>query len=76
MPHVRLRTPMSPELSAGIVCFDVDGLSPGAVVHRMAQHNVVATTTPYAESHARPTPCIYNSPVEVETALAALRGLA
>jgi isopenicillin-N epimerase len=32
IPGVTLRTPMDPELSAGIVCFDVGGLSPDTVV--------------------------------------------
>lgn len=28
LPHVRLHTPMSPRLSAGIICFEVDGHTP------------------------------------------------
>ncbi|MEQ1846553.1 MAG: aminotransferase class V-fold PLP-dependent enzyme, partial [Nitrospira sp.] len=32
MPHVTLHTPMSQDLSAGIVCFEVAGMEPRAVV--------------------------------------------
>jgi selenocysteine lyase/cysteine desulfurase len=73
---VTVHTPMSEALSSGIVCFDVDGRSPDDVVDGLRERKIVATTTPYAESHARLAPCIYNSAGDVERALAAVREVA
>lgn len=73
MPGVRVVTPREEELSAGIVCFDVDGRSPEAVVDRLAQRDIVATTTPYARPYPRLTPSIYNTTEEVDTVLRAMR---
>jgi selenocysteine lyase/cysteine desulfurase len=47
LPKVRLITPMSPEVSAGIVCFEVDGMDPGTAVDRLREHRVAASVTPY-----------------------------
>ncbi len=69
MPHVLLYTPMSEQLSSGIVCFDVDGMSPHTVVNRLSERKIVATVTPYADSHARLSPCIYNTNAEIDTVL-------
>ena len=60
MSHVTLYTPRAVQLSAGIVCFDVSGMSPRAVVERLRERNIVATTTPYAPSYARVSPSIRN----------------
>jgi isopenicillin-N epimerase len=76
MPHVRLYTPMADELSAGLVCFDVAGLSVAAVVDRLHRAGVIATETPYATSYARLAPGLLNSPAEVDQVLAAVRALA
>lgn len=76
MSHVKLYTSRADSLSSGIVCFDVEGMSPRAVVARLRQRNIVATPTPYARSHARVSPSIRNSPQEIETALREIRALA
>ena len=76
IPGVRLITPLSEETSAGIVCFDVDGLSADAAVRRLADRGVVATVTPYATTHARLAPSIVNTPEEVEAAIAAVAEVA
>jgi len=76
MPHVRLITPMADELSAGIVCFDVEGLTPPDVVECLLARRVIATFTPYARTHARLTPCIRNTEEEMEAALRAVSELA
>lgn len=76
MEHVALRTPMSHTLSAGIVCFDVDGMSPFTAVERLRQRRIVATVTPYAARHVRLSPSIRNSPAEVDAVLRAVRELA
>ncbi|HEY0730259.1 MAG TPA: aminotransferase class V-fold PLP-dependent enzyme, partial [Pyrinomonadaceae bacterium] len=76
MSHVKLYTPRTDELSAGIVCFDVNGMSAREVVAKLGDRKIIATTTPYAQSHARVSPSIRNSPPEIEAALSAIRELA
>ncbi|MDP9469339.1 MAG: aminotransferase class V-fold PLP-dependent enzyme, partial [Chloroflexota bacterium] len=71
-PHVRLRTPMADELSAGIVCFEVDGLSPEEVVARLREGRIVASVTPYATRYARLAPSLLTSPEEVDETLRAV----
>jgi selenocysteine lyase/cysteine desulfurase len=73
--RVRLHTPLADELSAGIVCFEVRGLKARAVVQKLAQRGVVATATPYRVSYPRLTPCIYNTPDEVDRVLREVREL-
>ena len=75
MAHVTLYTPSADSLSAGIVCFDVDGLSAEVVVERLRRRHIIATTTPYATSYARLTPSIYNTPEEIETTLREIRAM-
>ena len=69
MPHVQLRTPIAEELSAGLVCFDVAGLSPRQVVERLHARNIIATTTPYTPQYARLSAGLMNSETQVETVL-------
>jgi isopenicillin-N epimerase len=76
MSHVTLYTPRDENLSAGIVCFDVNGMSPREVVGRLRQRNIVATPTPYSQSHARLSPSIRNSSQEIEIALREIQALA
>lgn len=76
MPHVRLVTPRDPRLSAGVVSFDIHGLSAGQAVSALRQRRVIASAAPYAIEHVRLTPSIMNSPAEVDFALAQVRGLA
>ena len=74
IPGVRLVTPAAEDLSAGIVCFDVDGTEPFEVVGRLADAGYDTSVTPYAEEHVRVGPSIVTSPDEVEGLLDALRG--
>jgi selenocysteine lyase/cysteine desulfurase len=76
MAHVTLRTPRGAGLSAGIVCFEVAGLTPWQVVERLRERRVIATVTPYAARYARLTPSILNTPEEIDEALRAVRTLA
>jgi len=76
MPHIRLLTPRQPELSAGIVSFDVAGKEPGQVVEFLRTRKVVASVAPYAVPHVRLSPSVRNTPQEVDAVLAHLRGLA
>jgi isopenicillin-N epimerase len=75
MPHIHLHTPRSNNLSAGIVSFDVEGFSPGAAVKRLRERRIVASVAPYAVPHVRLTPCIQNTPAEIEVVLREVRAL-
>ncbi len=72
MSHVTLYTPKDANLSAGIVCFDVDGLSPRQVVSQLRQRNIIASDTPYSPSHARLTPGVYNNHQEIDRVLSVI----
>lgn len=76
MKHVRLHTPRNARLSSGIICFDVDAMTPDVAVARLLERRVVASASPYARSYVRLAPGIVNSPVDVDAALAAVRSLA
>jgi selenocysteine lyase/cysteine desulfurase len=75
MPNVTLRTPRSPNLSAGLVCFDVANFQAPAAVDELKRKRILASVTPYAVQYVRFGPSIVNTPDEVETALRAIRGL-
>ena len=45
MPKVKVHTPMSPKLSAGIIAFEVAGLTPEQVVHKLHQSGIIASVT-------------------------------
>lgn len=76
MRHVKLYTPRGSKLSAGLVCFDVEGMKPGEVTDRLFKRRILATTTPYATSYARLAPCLLNTPEEIERTLREIRALA
>jgi isopenicillin-N epimerase len=75
MPHVTLHTPMSQDLSAGIVCFEVAGLTPPQVVDKLRQRSIVGSVTPYATKYVRLAPSLINSPKEIEATLEEIRKL-
>jgi selenocysteine lyase/cysteine desulfurase len=73
---VRLVTPQSSALSAGLVCFDVPNRDPAAVVDRLYDRaRIVASVTPYAVRHVRLGPSILNSAGEVDRAVETIRAL-
>ena len=72
-PKVKLHTPMSAGLSAGLVAFEVDGLSPADVVRQLLARNIIASTSPYAISYARLAPSLVNTAEEVDRAVRAVR---
>jgi isopenicillin-N epimerase len=76
MRHVRLHTPVRPDLSAGFVCFEVDGLSPSDVVQRLRDRKVIASATAYPTPYARFAAGIPNTDGDIERALAHVRDLA
>ncbi len=73
---VKLYTPMSPELSSGLVCFDVDGVPQVEVVERLHKQGIIASNTPYRQSYARFAPSLINNPGEIDRAVAAVAALA
>ena len=73
---VVLRTPLSPDLSAGVVSFDIDGFRPGRVVRELRSRKTVASVAPYATPHVRLSPSVRNSPEEIEKVLSQLYELA
>ena len=71
---VVLVTPAAEDMSSGMVCFDVDGEEPGAVVRRLNDAGFDASITPYREEHVRVGPSIVTSPDEVDALIDAVRG--
>lgn len=72
-PKVTLHTPMSGELSAGLVSFEIEGLAPAEVVKQLLARNIIASTSPYAITYARLAPSLVNTSDEVERAVRAVR---
>jgi selenocysteine lyase/cysteine desulfurase len=72
---VVLRTPASPQLSAGVVCCELAGLSPAAAVARLRERHVIASVTPYATPYLRFGTSIVTDERDVEQALRAVRAL-
>ena len=76
IPHVKLHTPRGNKLSAGMVCFEIEGMSSGEVVRKLLERGIVASTAPYREGYARLAPSLLNTPEEIDTTLARIRDLA
>jgi selenocysteine lyase/cysteine desulfurase len=75
VPGLRLVTPRDPALSAGIVCLEVEGMSPGEAVAALRRQGVLASVTPYARAYLRLGPSIVTSEEDVDAAVGAIRGL-
>ena len=74
--HIKLITPNEVTLSAGINCFEVEGMKPEDVVKKlMAKRNIVANTSPYKVVYVRLTPSIINSEEEVDICLKELENI-
>jgi selenocysteine lyase/cysteine desulfurase len=73
MRGVTLRTPRDPALSAGLTCFDVDGVAGNQVVEHLAKKRIQITTASYRIPYARMGTSILNTPEQVDKAL---RGIA
>lgn len=72
-PRVKLHTPMSGDLSAGLVAFEVAGVEPKHLVERLLAKRIIASTSPYRISYARLAPSLVNTPEEVDAAVRAVR---
>jgi selenocysteine lyase/cysteine desulfurase len=70
---VRLVTPQSSTLSAGLVCLEVEGRDPFELVERLyARARIVASVTPYSTRYLRLGPTIVNTPAEVDRVVRAI----
>ena len=72
---VTVVTPAAPEVSAGIICLDVRGLTPGDGVYQLGEAGVVASATPYATSYLRLGPSIVTSDDDIDRAVGAVAAL-
>ena len=70
---VKIHTPMSGDLSAGLVSFEVQGIKPADVVKQLLARNIIASTSPYAVTYARLAPSLVNTPEQVDLAVSAVR---
>lgn len=75
IPGVTLHTPRGRDGSAGIICFEVNGLTPQEVVKRLLVKKVVASNSPYKITYARLSPSLVNDEREVDAAVRAVREL-
>ena len=75
MSQVTLHTPVSQDLSAGIVCFEVAGMTPRQIVEKLRQRKIVGSVTPYATQYARLAPSLLNSQQEIDITLREIRNL-
>jgi len=73
---IKLHTPMSGDLSAGLVAFEVEGVAPADVVKRLIERRIIASTSPYAVTYARLAPSLVNTPEEVDRAAQAVHAIA
>jgi selenocysteine lyase/cysteine desulfurase len=73
IPGVRVVTPRSHRLSAGIVAFDVEELPSDTVVSRLRDQGVIGSVAPYPSALVRLTPSIHNNMADIEAAADAMR---
>jgi selenocysteine lyase/cysteine desulfurase len=77
MPRVRMHTPLSPELSAGIIAFEVAGLTPDQVVRKLHDQRIIASVTPgfYEPNLARVAPSLLTTEADVARTVRAIAAL-
>ncbi|MEV0753068.1 aminotransferase class V-fold PLP-dependent enzyme [Streptosporangium sp. NPDC050280] len=76
LPNVRLITPVSPELSAGLICCAIDGVdAPTAVGRLRREHRIITSATPYRDVHLRFGTGIVTTPEQVDRAVKAVATL-
>jgi selenocysteine lyase/cysteine desulfurase len=75
IPRVKVLTPRDPMLSAGIICFQVEGQTTEETVQRLLGHKVIGSSSPYKVSYPRLAPSLVNDEQQVEAALRAVRAI-
>lgn len=73
---VEVVTPLSPELSAGIVCVRVGSQEPSELTFALRESDIIASVTPYATSYLRFGPSMVTTPEDVDAAVDAVADLA
>jgi isopenicillin-N epimerase len=76
MRHVKLHTPRADEISAGIVCFEVAGMKPAAVVEKLLASKIIASVTPYRPPYVRIAASLVNRHEDVDAAMRVVSSLA
>jgi selenocysteine lyase/cysteine desulfurase len=73
---VRVVTPASARLSAGIVCCDLSTMDAyNAVARLRADHRIAASVTPYAQQYLRFGPSIVTTPDQIDATIKAVGAL-
>lgn len=77
LPRVKTHTPMSDRLSAGIIAFEVAGMTPGKVVEALDRQGIVASVTPgfYRPALARVAPSLLTLEEDVHRTVRAIAAL-
>jgi selenocysteine lyase/cysteine desulfurase len=75
LDHVTLVTPGDPEISAGIVCFDVAGQSAVDSVSALQRRGIRASVTPYAVTHVRLGCSLHVDEADVDKAVEGVKAL-
>jgi selenocysteine lyase/cysteine desulfurase len=76
IPRVNVLTPQDSRLSAGIICFAIEGQTAEETVRKLRERKVIASASPYKVSYARLGPSLVNDEEEVDAALRAVRDIA
>ncbi|MBK7845589.1 MAG: hypothetical protein IPJ71_18245 [Bdellovibrionales bacterium] len=69
IPHVNLITPLDERLSAGLIGFEVAGMTPENVVQALAKENIVSSVNSRLKTTARLFPSLLTCEADVETVL-------
>jgi selenocysteine lyase/cysteine desulfurase len=75
LPKVRLRTPRSADVSAGLVCCEVDGYGPQESVSVLRAKGVLTSATPYDPSYLRFGTTVLTDESDVDRAIEAVKTL-
>jgi isopenicillin-N epimerase len=73
IPKVKVLTPRDPTLSAGIICFEIEGQTQKETVTKLLARKVIASTSPYKVSYVRLAPSLVNDERDVDATLRAVR---
>jgi selenocysteine lyase/cysteine desulfurase len=76
IPRVRVITPSDSGLSAGIVCFEIEGMDAETAGKTLLERRIIASASPYLPSYARVAPSLVNSPAEVDEVLRVVKEIA
>lgn len=72
---VRVLTPDSPDLSAGIVAFAVEGYEPVTIARRLRAQDIIVTGSSWGVPSIRATPSLLNDEQDVDRFAQALSGI-